>query len=155
MDRDKQVGFVSIGQLGTFFQCQVDICLARVNYFHVGTVSLHHLPKGQRHAQREVFFIRSSPWRTCIVPTVSGVNHQYKFLVCRTYRYDSQDQKQYAENSFHQFSLIIHHNLHASAFAVGSHRRVQFYDLNLNLTNAWKSFEQPAAYSPGHMLDEI
>ena len=91
MDRDKQVGLVTVGDVGTGMQGDEHIGLAGVNHLDIRAVLLHQSSEGQRHIQVDNLLLSDGAYCSGIMSAVSGVNHQRKaFIGCKGC--DSQQQ---------------------------------------------------------------
>lgn len=82
MNRDKQVGLVSVGDVGPFAQGNEDICRPGVDDFHVLAVSLHHFAESQRHLQVDVLLFGDGTWGTRVVAAMTSIDDERK-LICR------------------------------------------------------------------------
>ena len=82
MNRDKQVGLVSVGDVGPFAQGNEDICRPGVDNLHVVAVFLHHFAESQRHLQVDILLFGDGTWGTRVVAAMTSVDDERK-LICR------------------------------------------------------------------------
>ena len=93
VDRDKQVSFVLISNLGTTEQLNKLICLAGIDHLHVRTIFLNQSAKGQSKLKREVLLLRDSTHSTSIVATMTSIDNQCKIsLSCRSSHHSHPQQ---------------------------------------------------------------
>ena len=77
---DKEVGLVSVGNIGTGMQGDKHIGLTRVDDLHVRTVALYQFSKGQCNVQIDGFLLGQRTHGTRIMASMSCINDQRKLL---------------------------------------------------------------------------
>ena len=80
MEREKEVGLVAVGNVGTTGEGDEYVGCARVNHLHVGAISLHIAPKGERILQRQILFVGIGPRRTIIATAMPRIDDEGEAL---------------------------------------------------------------------------
>ena len=81
MYRYEEVGLNTVGYGGPFLQLDEDIALAGVDNFHVGTLLLDQLAKGQGILQRKVLLLGYGSRGTIVTTAMTGIDDKGKRLV--------------------------------------------------------------------------
>ena len=78
MDRDEEVGLVSVGDSSPLTQFDEDIRLACVNYFHIRAIPFHIFAEGQCHFEVYVFFQSLDASCAWVFAAMSCINDKCK-----------------------------------------------------------------------------
>ena len=145
MYRDKEVGLVFVGNLGTPVELYERISLTGIDDFHVGTVLFDHPPESQSIFQRQVFLLHLTlSDGTSITATMPRIDDQCEIgLGCPTdRRLDGHKAKErntlypilhliyniYVVHFIITFSILSPFPMHfdPGTITVGPHRRILF-----------------------------
>ena len=87
MDGDKEVGLIFISNVCARVQGNENIRLARIDDLHVAAIALYQPSEGQCDIQVDMLLLRDFSYGARIVASMSGINHQRKFLVGSNHRH--------------------------------------------------------------------
>ena len=108
MNGDEDVGFVFVGNVGTFMQRDEHVGLAGVDDFYVGAVLLHIAAKGQRHIQVDVLLLGPIGTGTSVLSAMSGINDKGELMLFGSIG-NGDAEKQENEKTSNSSSHVLGH----------------------------------------------
>ena len=104
MNRDKQVGFIIVGNLRTTIEFHKLVSLTGIDDLHIRTILLHQLSKGEGEFQGQILLTGLGHTDgTSITATMSGIDNQREPLVLCISRCHTE-KKRYEDEQY----LFIH-----------------------------------------------
>ena len=104
MDADKEVGFVAIGNVGTFVQLDEYVGLACVDHFNIFTILFHELAESESNCQIYILFLCAISHCSWVFPTMTGINNK---RVRHSHKAGQEEQERGKKSSYHTNKYTI------------------------------------------------